>query len=59
MEVVQRERHYPSNVIVAALEAAGLSAHSVYGHDYDAKLEQPLDESRHTKAVFLARHRCD
>jgi SAM-dependent methyltransferase len=59
MEVIQRERHYRPETIVAGLEATGLVAQAIYGHGYDAQLEQPLDESRHTKAVFIAKHRCD
>jgi hypothetical protein len=34
---------------------AGLELVAGFGHGYDAVLEQPLDESVHTKAVYLSR----
>lgn len=52
---VHRERHFPEEVVLRAMEAAGLRPLGVYGHHYDAVFQQPLDEDRHTKAVYLAR----
>jgi SAM-dependent methyltransferase len=52
---VHRERHFPEAEILAALDAAGLECVEVFGHDIDAVLEQPLDEVRHSKAVYIAR----
>ncbi len=50
-----RQRHFPRAQIEAALGAAGLRVLAVFGHGYDAILEQPLDEGRHTKAVYIAK----
>ncbi len=50
-----RERHFTEAEILAALEGAGLKCLEVFGHDTDAVLEQPLDEVKHSKAVYLAR----
>ncbi len=52
---VHRERHYPEAEMLAALEAAGLECLDAFGHDYAVIPEQPLDEIRHTKAVYVAR----
>jgi SAM-dependent methyltransferase len=52
---LHRERHFPEGVVLQAIEAAGLRPLVVYGHHYDAVFQQPLDEDRHTKAVYLAR----
>jgi SAM-dependent methyltransferase len=52
---VHRERHYPEAEVLAAFEAAGLECLDVFGHDYAVIPEQPLDEIRHTKAVYIAR----
>ncbi|HUB99676.1 MAG TPA: class I SAM-dependent methyltransferase [Solirubrobacterales bacterium] len=52
---VHRSRHYPEAEVLAALAAAGLEAVDVFGHDHAVIPEQPLDEVRHTKAVYVAR----
>ncbi len=52
---VHRQRHFPAAEVVAALERAGLECLEVFGHGYDAVFKQPLDDLRHTKAVFIAR----
>ncbi len=49
-----RQRHFPPEVIVAALEEGGLECRGVYGQGLDGVLEEPLDEERHTKAIFIA-----
>jgi SAM-dependent methyltransferase len=52
---IHRQRHFPEAEILDALERAGLESLDVFGHGYDAVPQQPLDESVHTKAVYLAR----
>jgi SAM-dependent methyltransferase len=51
---VHRQRHFTQEEVAQALERAGLDLRAVFGHGPDAKLEQPLDETRHTKAIVLA-----
>jgi SAM-dependent methyltransferase len=51
---LHRQRHFPEAEVLAALASAGLECLDVYGHGHDAVPEQPLDESRHTKAVYIA-----
>jgi SAM-dependent methyltransferase len=50
-----RQRHFPEAVVLAALGAAGLECLDVYGHGFDGIFKQPLDESVHTKAIYVAR----
>lgn len=50
-----RQRHFPEAEVLAALERAGLECLDVYGHGYDGIFKQPLDESVHTKAIYIAR----
>ncbi len=52
--VIHRQRHYSPAEIEAALGRAGLQTLAVFGHGFDARLEQPVDEARHTKAIFIA-----
>lgn len=52
---LHRQRHFPEAAVLAALEAAGLECLDVYGHDYSAVLQQPLDEPVHTKAIYISR----
>jgi SAM-dependent methyltransferase len=54
-----RQRHHPEADVIAALEAAGLECLEVFGHDHSAVLEQPVEELRHTKMVFIARRARD
>jgi 2-polyprenyl-3-methyl-5-hydroxy-6-metoxy-1,4-benzoquinol methylase len=51
------QRHWPPDVIVARLERAGLECVAVRGQSTGAVLSQSLDESVHTKMVFVARKR--
>jgi SAM-dependent methyltransferase len=51
---LHRQRHFPEAEVLAALEVAGLECLDLYGHGHDAVPEQPLDENRHTKAVYIA-----
>jgi hypothetical protein len=50
-----RQRHFSESDVVAALKQAGLSCVDVFGIHYDAVLQSPLDESQHTKAIYLAK----
>jgi hypothetical protein len=52
---LHRERHFTETEILTALTAAGLERLEVFGHGTDAVLKQPLDEIKHSKAVYLAR----
>jgi hypothetical protein len=52
--VVQRQRHYSRATIEAALSAAGLALVAVWGTDGAGGSEQPLDDERHNKAVYIA-----
>jgi hypothetical protein len=56
VRTVHRQRHHPSAVLEAALDAAGLACVGVWGTDGAGALEQPLDELRHSKAVYMAQH---
>jgi SAM-dependent methyltransferase len=55
VRTVHRQRHHPRAVLEAALGEAGLACVGVWGTDGAGALEQPLDELRHSKAVYLAR----
>lgn len=52
---IHRERHFDESTVLGAMARAGLDCLDVYGHDDDAVPEQPLEEERHTKAVYLGR----
>jgi SAM-dependent methyltransferase len=52
---VHHHRHHPVGTIEAALAAAGLTVVARYGSTR-AGLEPELDELRHIKAVYAARH---
>jgi SAM-dependent methyltransferase len=54
---VHRQRHFAQEEVRRAIARAGLELLGVYGHGEDARLEQPLDEARHTKAIVLAQAR--
>jgi hypothetical protein len=40
--------------VLEALDAAGLECVGVWG-DYEGEQDQPLDEGRHQKAIYVAR----
>jgi predicted TPR repeat methyltransferase len=48
------QRHHPPELVVELLAEAGLTTLAIYGQDRSARMEPVLDESRHTKAIFLA-----
>jgi SAM-dependent methyltransferase len=52
---IHRQRHFPEAEVLSALEGAGLECLDVYGLKFDGILRQPLDETVHTKAVYIAR----
>ena len=51
---LHRERHFPEADVLQALEKAGRRSIDVFGIHDDAVLQQPLDELRHTKAIYIA-----
>ncbi len=52
---VHRHRHVPEARMRASLEHAGLECLDLFGHDLAVTIGRPLDESRHTKAICIAR----
>ena len=52
---VHHHRHHAPETIRAALAAAGLRCEAELGAQITGALERPLDELRHTKAVYIAR----
>jgi SAM-dependent methyltransferase len=54
VRAVHRQRHHPADAIEAALAAAGMRCVAVWGTDGAGGSEQPLDELRHNKAVYIA-----
>lgn len=50
-----RQRHVSEADAITTMAEAGLECVAVYGHDYSGVLEQPLDQSRHTKGIFIAK----
>jgi hypothetical protein len=52
---IHRQRHFPEAEMLAALERAGLECVELFGHGFDAVLEQPLDDVKHSKAVYICR----
>jgi SAM-dependent methyltransferase len=53
---IHRQRHFRPAEVLDALGCSGLECLAHFGHGFDARLEQPLDEERHTKAIFIARN---
>lgn len=52
---VHRQRHFTQAEVLAALDRAGLDCLNVYGQSTDGIPRQPLDDSVHTKAIYVAR----
>jgi SAM-dependent methyltransferase len=52
---LHRQRHFPEAEVLELLGTAGLECLDVFGHGFDAVLEQPVDELVHTKVVYMAR----
>lgn len=53
--LTHRQRHFPEADVLEALDRAGLECLDIYGHGLDGIPTQPLDESIHTKAIYIAR----
>jgi SAM-dependent methyltransferase len=53
--VTHRQRHFPEAEVLTTLERAGLECLDVFGIYTDGIRKQPLDESVHTKAIYVAR----
>lgn len=51
---VHRQHHFPEAEVLETIERAGLHCLEVWG-DYEGEQEQPLDEERHQKAIYIAR----
>lgn len=54
VQALHRQRHVPREEVLAALAKAGLRCLDIFGQGFDAVLEVPLEERRHTKAVYIA-----
>lgn len=54
---IHRQRHFPAAEVRAAMDEAGIECLSVMGHGLDGNAESPLDEHRHTKAIFIGKAR--
>jgi SAM-dependent methyltransferase len=52
---IHRQRHFPESEVRAGLRATRLECLAVFGHGEDAIFQEPLDEARHTKAIYVAR----
>jgi SAM-dependent methyltransferase len=52
---MHRQRHFPREQVLAALERAGLECLAVFGYGADVVLERPLDDLGHSKALYIAR----
>jgi ubiquinone/menaquinone biosynthesis C-methylase UbiE len=48
------QRHHPASLLVEAISDAGLEVRAVCGQFPDGHMEQPLDEARHSKGIYLA-----
>lgn len=55
--LTHRQRHFPQAEVLEALELVGLEWLDTYGIYTDGIRKQPLDESIHTKAIYVARCR--
>lgn len=51
---VHRQHHFPEAEVLETIDRAGLDCLQVWG-DHEGEQEQPLDEERHQKAIFIAR----
>jgi SAM-dependent methyltransferase len=52
---LHRERHFPEDEVLAAIEQVGLRCLDVFGYSDEAGLAQPLDEAEHYKTIYIAR----
>lgn len=49
-----RQRHFSEAEVLTAIDRAGLDCLNVYGQSTDGIPRQPLDDSVHTKAIYIA-----
>lgn len=49
-----RQRHFPEAEVRECIRRAGLNCLDAYGHGLDGIPRQPLDETIHTKALYVA-----
>jgi SAM-dependent methyltransferase len=54
---LHRQRHHPEEEVRAALTAAGLEVVDLWGHHQDGIPHKPMSEEKHTKAIYVARHK--
>ncbi|MBN8866984.1 MAG: class I SAM-dependent methyltransferase [Solirubrobacterales bacterium] len=54
VRVVHRQRHVSREEALLGLAQAGLRCLDLFGQGFDAVLEKPLEEGRHTKAIYIA-----
>ncbi len=52
---LHRERHFPADEVASALARTGFQPLEVFGLDLDDTLCQPLVETEHYKAIYIAR----
>jgi len=52
---VHRQQHVGETDVRQAMAEAGLVCLDVFGQGFDAVLEKPLEETRHTKTIYIAR----
>jgi SAM-dependent methyltransferase len=50
-----RQRHFPEAEVLGAIDTAGLACEEVSG-ELEGELSSPLEEDRHTKAVYVCRN---
>jgi SAM-dependent methyltransferase len=53
--LTHRQRHFPHEEVLATIKLAGLECLDTYGIYTDGVRKQPLDDSIHTKAIYVAR----
>jgi SAM-dependent methyltransferase len=51
-----QQRHFPREVVIEQLDAAGLRCAAVLGALDDGRLVEPADESAHLKVLYVAKH---
>jgi SAM-dependent methyltransferase len=54
---IHRQRHFGVAEVVETMGRAGLECLAVLGQGFDGNAEEPLDEERHTKAIFVGKRR--
>jgi SAM-dependent methyltransferase len=54
---IHRQRHFRPDQVTEAMGRAGLECLAVLGQGFDGNPEEPLDEERHTKAIFVGKRR--